>query len=499
MHSNRGSGKPPRGVRFRGPTGDDGMHDDPVIRAGVAEVARLDGVIARAQAERVRALAGVGARVLAAHSGDRADVREHEMGLRSVSAEIGARTHTSDRTIQREIDAAMTLASDYPTTLAAWEHGEITRGHVRAVTDAGIDLPHEARRDFDAEAAEHCRTTTPGRARAALERAAQRLHPRTLEDRHADAMRRRCVRVIPGTDGMSDVVATVSSVIADAIHDRLTRQANAVVDVRREAASGAGADGAVGVAVGDAAGGADDARAIVASDARAMDEVRADVFADMLLTGAPEADPTAAGDGPGTLGAIRARVQIVVPALTLLRRSRTPAEIVGRGPVDADTAARLARATPVPWERVITHPVTGEVLATDGYARTTGIDRHLRARDQHCRFPGCRIPAIRCEVDHTTDFALGGRTEVSNLAHLCQRHHSMKQFTAWRVAQRAGGVLEWTSPLGVTHIERPSLITEPPSPPDAGPWDAGPPDAGPPTSPWSPPPPPSPSAPPPAF
>ncbi|MDG9415039.1 HNH endonuclease, partial [Streptococcus pneumoniae] len=89
------------------------------------------------------------------------------------------------------------------------------------------------------------------------------------------------------------------------------------------------------------------------------------------------------------------------------------------------------------------------------YQRTTAIDRHLRARDRHCRWPGCITPAIRCEIDHTHDFALGGPTDVTNLAHLCQRHHTQKQFTRWTVNQQPGGVLQWTSPTGRTYIDEP--------------------------------------------
>lgn len=63
------------------------------------------------------------------------------------------------------------------------------------------------------------------------------------------------------------------------------------------------------------------------------------------------------------------------------------------------------------------------------------------------------MAAIRCEIDHTHDAAKGGKTETRNLGCLCQRHHSMKQFTAWRVRQLKGGVLEWTSPLGTIYRE----------------------------------------------
>ena len=151
-------------------------------------------------------------------------------------------------------------------------------------------------------------------------------------------------------------------------------------------------------------------------------------------------------------------MQIVVPALTLLGSDDQPADLVGRAPIDPDTARELACLRRSPWERILTHPVTGAVLHVDTYQRTAAIDRYLRARDQHCRFPGCRLPAIRCEVDHTIDHALGGPTDSRNLAHLCQRHHSMKQFTAWRVRQLADGVLQWTSPLGRTYTDHPPSL-----------------------------------------
>jgi len=186
--------------------------------------------------------------------------------------------------------------------------------------------------------------------------------------------------------------------------------------------------------------------------------VRADILADLLLTAAPDADPTRTDDGPGTLGTIRARIQVVVPALTMLdpaQENADPADLIGHAPIDADTARALAETTTVPWDRVITHPITGAVLHTDTYHRTTAIDRYLRARDRHCRWPGCTVPAIRSEVDHTLDYALGGRTDVGNLAHLCQRHHTQKQFTRWKVTQHPEGILEWTSPTGRTYRDEP--------------------------------------------
>ena len=404
------------------------------------DVAEFDRAIAAAEAGRVRVLAQAAGLVDEVTAAIPARARQADMVLRSVAAELAVAARVSDRSMQRQIGDAASLVTEYPATLAAWEAGEITRGHVRAVQDAGVILPGDDRAAFDLAAVELCTEDSPGRVAPRLQKLAEQLHPVSIQERHAAAHATRCVKVVRGAEGMSTLMMPIPSLYADAVYDRLTQQARVIVDARTTPPAGLD----------------DAALAAITTDARTMDQVRADLAVDMLLTSSPTADPTRTDDGPGTLGAIRAKVQIVVPVLSLTGAGDEPATLVGHGPVDAETARRLACATPGPWERVLTHPITGVVLHTDTYQRTQAIDRHLRARDRHCRFPGCRIPAIRCEVDHTIDHARGGPTDVGNLAHLCQRHHSMKQFTAWKVRQLTGGVLEWTSPTGTTYTDIPT-------------------------------------------
>ncbi|WP_191621866.1 HNH endonuclease signature motif containing protein, partial [Microbacterium caowuchunii] len=193
---------------------------------------------------------------------------------------------------------------------------------------------------------------------------------------------------------------------------------------------------------------------VLASDERTTDQIRADLLADMLLTTTPGADPYLPGDGDGGLGAIRAVVQVTVPVLTLLGRSDLPADLTGTSPIDGPTARKLAGNAPG-LDRILTHPITGAVLTTDRYQPTADLKRFLRGRDHRCRFPGCRMTAIRSDIDHTRDYADGGPTEAGNLAHLCRGHHTLKHATPWRVRQLAGGVLEWTSPAGLTYTDHP--------------------------------------------
>ncbi|MDN8550072.1 DUF222 domain-containing protein, partial [Microbacterium sp. NM3R9] len=348
-----------------------------------------------------------------------------------------------------------------------WEAGRITRGHVRVIQDTGCVVPAEVRGEFERVAIERCEGETPNRVRDALVHLAARLHPRSFTERHEQAAAGRCVRVQPGADGMSDLIATLPTVIAEGVVDRLTRQAREIIDARPQADAAAESD-----ADADAPHASS-----FAADTRTMDQVRADVFADLLLAGTPALDPTADGDGNGALGAIRAKVQVVVSALNLTGQDDGPTDLVGRSPIDAATARELAGDNTA-WDRLLTHPVTGTVLECDTYQPTAAMRRLLRARDRHCRFPGCRQPAIRCEIDHTHAASDGGPTCVGNLAHLCKRHHDVKHHTRWRVRQLTGGLLVWTSPTGRVYRED--------APPPvvaftvAGPSGAAPPDESPP-------------------
>ncbi|MBT2486838.1 MULTISPECIES: HNH endonuclease signature motif containing protein [unclassified Microbacterium] len=131
-----------------------------------------------------------------------------------------------------------------------------------------------------------------------------------------------------------------------------------------------------------------------------------------------------------------------------------PPELDGRVPIDTETARFLAGSASG-WDRVLTHPITGGLLAVDRYRPSKHLRRRLRARDQRCRFPGCGIAARKCDLDHNDAASTGGATKHSNLADFCRRHHVLKHRTPWHVAQQSGGILEWTSPTGRVYDDRP--------------------------------------------
>jgi hypothetical protein len=208
-------------------------------------------------------------------------------------------------------------------------------------------------------------------------------------------------------------------------------------------------------------------------DQRNIDQIRADLATDILLTGGPSVDPTtgAITGALGGLAAIQARASIVIPALTAAGLADRGASVDGAIPVDADTARCLLAGAPS-WERILTHPIHGHVLATDTYRRPANLDRYLAARDIHCRFPGCRRPARQCDRDHNQDWALGGTTEACNLACLCKRHHTLKTEKPWKPVQLRDGSIRWTSPLGRVSTDPPEryvIFRDEPDPPPGDP------------------------------
>lgn len=352
-----------------------------------------------------------------------------DMAMRSVAAEIAAATRTSDRTVRVRMNDAHALVHDFPATYRALAIGEISAGHAAVVLEAGSSISDDdARERFETAVLRRAASLTPGRLRPIAVAVAEQMRPDGIVERHRDARRGRGVQVRDLDDGMAELLATLPAVLAHGIRDRLTQMAKTVVDA--EAAEPRG---------GDHAG---------TTERRTLDQVRADVLADTLLGGAPLAH----GDG---IDAIRGAVQVTVPVLTLAGLADDAAFLSGTGPVDGESARRLAGSASG-WDRVMTHPVSGAVLAVDRYRPSDELRRSLRVRDEHCRFPGCRRAALRCDLDHTHDAALGGQTSADNLAHLCRFHHTLKHQSSWQVENLGDGRLRWTSPIGRTYIDSPA-------------------------------------------
>lgn len=343
--------------------------------------------------------------------------------LREVVSELAAALRVGERTISGWLGDGAALVSDYSATLDALRAGRIDERHASAIVDAGAPLTDGNRARLEELVLPLAETATAVEVREAARVIAARLQPNIVAECASAALAGRRLRTYPLHDGLARLLLDAPAALVQGIFERMTDMADALA---ADAAGGAGEE----------AEGEGEAEV----DARTLDQRRADVVCDLLLSGAPAAH----GDD-GALGAIRATVRVQIPILTLAGLDDTPAVLAGHGPIDAATARRLAASAPS-WQRVMTHPITEEPLAIDTYRPSKRLRRLLDARDRHCRWPGCRRAAHRSDADHTIAFADGGPTRADNLAILCRGHHRLKHASPWQISHSGGGRLVFTSP-----------------------------------------------------
>lgn len=321
-------------------------------------------------------------------------------------ADIAMRLAVSENTAASLAHQAQILRARAPRFWGMFREGEASAAHARCVAMTLESLPENSETDaaLDARAAEWA-GLPPARFTGRMRTLRERLHPVSLTERHAEAAAGRRVWRENDRDGMAWLGVQLRAPDADAAWQRAD-------GIARHLASRA-------------------------DETRTLDQLRADVIAD-ILTG--RADPATEP---------RVEVGVLIPMLTLLGLSEEPATLDGYGPIDAKTARQLAGHAPS-FHRILTHPVTSTILDVDrrSYRPPKDLKRWLALRDGTCRFYGCGRPAKHCDLDHTKEWAQGGTTSATNLAHLSKRHHTVKTESHWTVEQGTGGTLTWTSPTG---------------------------------------------------
>ena len=129
-----------------------------------------------------------------------------------------------------------------------------------------------------------------------------------------------------------------------------------------------------------------------------------------------------------------------------------PDGILSRALQAAATAAARARAA------IAADAAAGgcaHTAATAGYRPPPRLREYIAARDLTCRFPRCRQPAWRGDLDHTIPHDNGGLTCHCNLGGLCRTHHILKHHPGWNLRQTTPGTFTWTTPAGRTHTSTP--------------------------------------------
>ena len=337
---------------------------------------------------------------------------------RAAVADLAVRLRVSENMIRVQAMRAADLRGRAPLVWAWFCEGEVSVGNATVVAEVAATLPFQVCGQFDAAVVEAARTLSTPRFREKARRVREQLHPHTLTERHTAAREERRVWVEADRDGMCWLSAYLPAEVGVQAMARLDAAAASL--------------------------------AAAPDESRTLAQLRADIMGD-LLTSAGRADASPVG-----VPAVGVTVAVTVPVLTLLGVEELPATLDGYGPIDPDTARRLAAHAPT-FQRILTHPITGTVLDIDqsSYRVPADLKRWTQLRDQHCTFPGCGRPAKQCDLDHTTAWAHGGTTRATNLAHLCRHHHRLKHESRWTVTRQPTGTTTWTTPTGHTHTTDP--------------------------------------------
>lgn len=352
------------------------------------------------------------------------DDERGEFASRMAISDLAVRLQQSESAVHTQAMRAAELQTRTPSIWTAFSDGEVSVGNAMIAAELAATLPPAVCPAFDAELVDAARSLSTPRFRERARRARERLDPTTLQERHQTAREQRRVWVDADRDGMCWFGAY------------LPAEQGCLAMARLDAV-------AASLAAGD-------------GETRTLAQLRADVAADLLTGAHSPGYPESFSGAADRLPAVSVSVAVTVPVMTLLGLDELPATLEGYGPIDAQTARRLAAGAPS-FQRILTHPITGTLLDIDrsSYRVPADLKRWTELRDEHCTFPGCGRSAKRCDLDHRTAWEHGGPTSAANLAHLCRHHHRLKHEGRWKVARDPGGGTTWTSSTGTTYSSDP--------------------------------------------
>ena len=372
-----------------------------VLRAGQRQVSHYQAVVYAAMAETAYAVSATTTERSALPNERAAD-------------EIAAALGYTRRKACNELNTALRLRDDLPEVAAALESGDIDGHKASVICDGTAALKLSAARGVAGKILVFASRLTVGQIGARLRRLCILEDPAHAQARYERSLERRRVVARPTADGTTHLhISDCAPHLAQAATDRVNRIARSL-KTRHES--------------------------------RSVDQLRADVALDLLTGRLTDADT-----GEGKAGSVSLHVDLT----TLAGLDDHPGELSGYGPVVSDIARQVAEEQQEKsgWNAVVSDPETGEPLHVVSVRRrpTTRQQKMIRALHPVCVFPGCRMPAVDCDLDHCVDYAFGGPTTVGNHAPLCRHHHMSKHQDGWRYAKTGRVGVDWVSPFGHTY------------------------------------------------
>lgn len=232
--------------------------------------------------------------------------------LRSIAGEFALPSHESDSTLQWRAFEAHELVTSYPEWVDAIRAGRVRLQHARAFLRDTRALDAEHMPLLAERALKFAETHTVSETHHFVEREVSTLAAENFEAAHAVALEDRHVVITHEGLGMSTIHATVATELAIGIDKQLTLDAQTIQNGNKLDAS----THTAAVQAARAAG--FEPPTDFTPDKRTVAQIRADVFAEMLLCGDPESIARAETAGASR---VSASVNVVVPVLSVDRKS----------------------------------------------------------------------------------------------------------------------------------------------------------------------------------
>ena len=345
--------------------------------------------------------------------------------------EVAAALRLSGNTAQMRIDVARTLINHLPNTCSALAMGEISASHATVIakeTAAAIrgGISEFAIYQIEEKALAHAEFHTPGQVANKVRTTIAALAPAEFEQVVDRARESRRVSCYNEADGMATVVAILPAEDAQIVMKSIESY---ILKMNEN-------DEAKHQALGNTCS-PTETWSLLSADNKRADALTA-ILSQALASSVDQVRPHRR---PVT-------VNVTIDLPTLLGLAENPGQLSGYGAIPASVARELA--SDATWKRFITDPQTGNLLdyGREKYEPPQALVDFLLARDRTCRFPGCRQPASKSDIDHAQSWETGGETKPENLGLLCRRHHRLKTHGRWALMSNSDGSCEWTSPVG---------------------------------------------------
>ncbi|MEU3626025.1 HNH endonuclease [Amycolatopsis coloradensis] len=344
-------------------------------------------------------------------------------GARSVVQEVAMTLSLVDNFAGSLVSTGVALTSRLPRTLSLLDRGLVGGYSAQKVAEATAWLSHEDSLVVDAKLESRLPKKNSTQVRKAANYAANKADPVGAGKRSKQSRDGRRLAVAQGEAGVASIeVVDGQAEKVNAAYRRIHQEAKALKNH---------------------------------GDTRTMNQLRADIALDLLLSGKGGA-------------AERAEVFLYMDMFTYLGLNDDPVKMAGHGHIPASLGRHIATGPNTVLRRIITDPLSGQVqdLGRTQYRPDAAMAEFVRVRDRECRRPGCDRPAQACELDHSIPWQFQGETSVADLITYCTRDHRLKDEPGWVYHLAPDGTLRITTPTGLTHVSEPPPLHEPrPEPP----------------------------------